>query len=253
VELTVDASHLGTPESTWSSSGRIEALGPLELGRPRRVVVVAAHPDDEVLGAGGLIERVLDLGSIVEVIAVTDGEASHPYSAVTETMDLRSVRASESRIALRRLGWESPQVTRLCIPDGKVAEHLPYLSCVLAACLGPGDLCVAPWLRDGHADHDACGSAAVKVSDEVGASLLAFLVWAWHWADPEGADVPWARCRRLDLTRHQVARKRWGTSAFESQIRPLGSAPEDAPVLPAPLLRRFWRDYEVYVDDRSGP
>jgi hypothetical protein len=83
----------------------------------------------------------------------------------------------------------------------------------------------------------------------VGARPLEYLVWAWHWADPWGSDIPWDHCCRLDLTRRERARKRWATEAFRSQTQPLGPRAADAPVLPAPLMRRFWRTYEVYVDE----
>jgi len=77
-------------------------------------------------------------------------------------------------------------------------------------------------------------------------------VRAWHWADPDGFDIPWRQCRRLDLTRRERARKRWATAAFESQTRSLGPDVEDAAVLSAPLMRRFWRSYEAYVDETAS-
>jgi hypothetical protein len=45
-----------------------------------RAVVVAPHPDDEVLSVGGLLAQLADTGTPVEVIAVTDGTASHSGS-----------------------------------------------------------------------------------------------------------------------------------------------------------------------------
>jgi hypothetical protein len=75
--------------------------------------------------------------------------------------------------------------------------------------------------------------------------MLEYLVWAWHWADPDGADLPWPDCRRFCLTRGEAASKRWAMLAFRSQ---LGSfRPDLPPVLPPPVLARFRRPYEVYV------
>ncbi|HEY5121303.1 MAG TPA: hypothetical protein VII84_06975 [Acidimicrobiales bacterium] len=82
--------------------------------------------------------------------------------------------------------------------------------------------------------------------------MLEYLLRAWHWADPDGFDIPWQQCRRLDLTRRDRARKRWATAAFESQTRSLGPDLEDVAVLPAPLKRRFWRSYEAYVDETAS-
>jgi len=187
------------------------------------------------------------------VVAVTDGENSHPGSDATLTAHLAQRRIRESQLALRRLGWADPVVTRLHLPDGRVTTHRPQLQAALEEILRPGDWCVAPWRRDGHPDHDACGEAAQRASHSAGVRMLGYLVWTWHWATPDGSEIPWQSCQQLRLSRRERARKRWATSAFESQIDSIGSSPSDAPVLPAPVLRRFWRAYEVYVDEIGGP
>jgi LmbE family N-acetylglucosaminyl deacetylase len=247
--LIVDQEHMGPGEALWASSPNLSDLQPLGELHARRLVVVTPHPDDEVLGAGGLIQKALDEGVLVEVIAVTNGEASHPHSRVAATMDLPAVRARETETALQRLGWDTPNITRLSLPDGHVAERRDELDAALSDILLPDDLCVAPWRLDGHPDHDACGESALNAARSVGAKSLSFLVWAWHWADPRGLDVPWHRCRQLDMSRRSQARKRWSTLAFESQISALGPHEDDAAILPEPLLRRFWRPFEVFVDE----
>ncbi|MHB8380402.1 MAG: PIG-L deacetylase family protein [Acidimicrobiales bacterium] len=251
MELTVDEDHLGQPERLWKASGRHHELQPLTWLAARRIVVVAPHPDDEVLGAGGLIQSALTHRIRVHVIAVTDGEGSHPHSNAPLRFDLASVRVLESRVALRRLGWVAPEITQLHLPDSNVSRHREQLDEALQSMLRPGDLCVAPWHLDGHPDHDACGESALTASRRAGVPMIGYLVWAWHWADPCGSDIPWGACRRLDLSRRQSARKRWSTGAFRSQTEPLGPEAADAPILPAPMMRRFWRNYEVYVDGAS--
>jgi LmbE family N-acetylglucosaminyl deacetylase len=249
MNLIVDEEHMGPGEHAWASSLRSTDLRTLETLHARRLVVVTPHPDDEVLGAGGLIQTALSEGVLVEVIAVTDGEASHPHSSVAPALGLADVRARETETALRRLGWNEPVVTRLGLPDGHVGDHRSEVDAALGDILLPDDLCVAPWRFDGHPDHDACGEAALGAARAVGARSLSFLVWTWHWADPRGSDVPWDLCRRLDLSRRARARKRWSTMAFTSQIAPLGPGAADAAILPSPLLRRFWRPFEVFVDE----
>jgi len=39
-----------------------------------RLLVVAPHPDDEVLGAGGLMQRVYTAGGVIRVVYLTDGD-----------------------------------------------------------------------------------------------------------------------------------------------------------------------------------
>jgi LmbE family N-acetylglucosaminyl deacetylase len=214
------------------------------------LVVVAPHPDDEILGAGGLIQRALSENVVVEVISVTAGEASHPRSRAAATTDLRTVRALELRAALGRLGWATPSVLDLELPDGEVALYEEHLTDTLSALALPDDLWVVPWRHDGHPDHEASARATVRACDGPGARVLESLIWTWHWADPTGEDIPWQRCWRLDLSQRERARKRWSTGAFRSQIEPLGDEPGDAAILPPSILRRFWRPYEIFVDER---
>ena len=247
MELVVDDQHPGTDERTWLGARQLAALRPLQQRRPRRLVVVAPHPDDEVLGAGGLLQHMDRIGVETVVLAVTDGEASHP-GARALGCDLAAARCNETRVALDRLGCGSVDVQRLRFPDGAVAEQVRQLTDVLGRLLGPDDLCLSPWRWDGHPDHDASGHAAVAAARLTRARVLEYLVWTWHWATPEDAVMPWRQCRRLNLERRQIARKRWATYAFTSQIRPLGSDHGGGALLADSVLRRFWRPFEVFIE-----
>jgi len=252
VDLIVNPNHLGTPESKWQSSGRLDVLTPLDIDRPRRVVVVAPHPDDEVLGAGGLIRHLIVDEIPFDVLAITDGEASHPVGTGNQRRELRRVRPQETLRALHRLGCRDPKVTRLGIPDGCVRQNKNRLLEELAHVAHEDDLWLAPWRYDGHPDHDTCGEAVDTVAAVFGMRSLSYFIWAWHWADPSGVDLPWRQCRRFDLDCSSLERKRWSIEAFESQIQPLGSERADGPVLPPSVLERFQRSYEVYVDEGSA-
>ena len=247
VELVVDKQNPGTDEHTWLSASQLSGLTRLREMRPRRLVVVAPHPDDEVLGFGGLLQNMTRAGVEPVLIAVTDGEASHP-SERTSGQDLAATRAIETQVALTRLGCGSARVERLGFADGSVADRCHDLTDRLRGLLEPDDLCVAPWRRDGHPDHDATGLAAASAARSTRTPILEYLVWAWHWATPASADVPWYRCSRLELERRQVARKRWATHAFTTQIRPLGPNQDERPLLPDSVLRRFWRPFEVFIE-----
>ena len=143
IMLIVDREHRGPGELAWASSPRLANLPPLGELHARRLVVVTPHPDDEVLGAGGLIQKALAEGILVEIVAVTDGEASHPLSDVAARLDLPALRARETETALRRLGWDTPTITRLHLPDGRVSERRAELDVALDDILLPDDLCVA--------------------------------------------------------------------------------------------------------------
>lgn len=70
----------GTPETAWRAWPPLAALPRLDPAGVRRALVVAPHPDDEVLGPGGTLAVLAAGGTAVAVLALTDGEASHPAS-----------------------------------------------------------------------------------------------------------------------------------------------------------------------------
>jgi LmbE family N-acetylglucosaminyl deacetylase len=242
--FVVDDGHLGHSEAAWAASADLGRLAPLDLPDVADVVVVAPHPDDEILGSGGLLQALAGTGADIEVLAVTDGEGSHPTVLPDE---LRRVRHEESVAAMRRLGLVGAARVRLGIPDGGVTQSETVLTDRLAHRLAGSSLCLAPWRADGHPDHDACGRAAEAATAATGAQLLQYPIWAWHWADPLGADLPWSLCRRFDLDPRHAARKRWATGAFRSQIRPFGRDPDSSAIVPPAVLRRFWRPFEVFI------
>lgn len=225
----------GTDESVWSACTELRELTPYSVPSPDsgRVVVVAPHPDDEILGAGGALASLVARGTRVLLVAVTDGEASAPKRAE----ELRRVRPLESARAAATLGTTPCVIYSLKLPDGCVrAEHVEE---AMDSLLEPGDLVLAPWTRDGHPDHDQAGMAAERATQRVGASLLEYLVWAWHWARP--SEIPWEKARRVELDDATASRKRKAVQCFTSQLT--GSDP----ILSTATVRRLTRDFEVFL------
>ena len=87
-----------------------------------RVVVVAPHPDDEILGCGGLLRHAAEQGMEVRVVAVTDGETCYPDEHWWTPERLRSARRAELA-ALGELGIRPGSAFHLGIADGAVSAH----------------------------------------------------------------------------------------------------------------------------------
>jgi len=102
---------------------RISAEAVLRLAKGGRPVVIAPHPDDETLGCGALIANAVRRGVPIGVIALTDGDASHPSSLRWPPAALARLRSGEPRRALARLGAGAAPVRRLGWHDGRVAEE----------------------------------------------------------------------------------------------------------------------------------
>ena len=87
-----------------------------------RLLVFAPHPDDETLGAAGLIRRVREAAGAVRVVLMTSGDAFAESRQSTEpdASDHRRngiVRERESVAAMARLGVDEANVVKLGFPD----------------------------------------------------------------------------------------------------------------------------------------
>ncbi|RMR35447.1 hypothetical protein ALP36_03363 [Pseudomonas syringae pv. coriandricola] len=244
------ASDQGTPLAAWNASARLGALPAITadlLVPPNcRAVIIAPHPDDEILGCGGLMSQLAQLQRNMLLISVTDGTASHPGSALWPVERLADCRPQESAQALNRLQIPLEQLawTRGGFADGTLGEHEDRLVEFLAQQLGPTDVVFATWAGDGHPDHEAVGRASARACAITGAQLHEVPIWAWHWADPEDERLPWDRARKLLLDPTTLAHKRSAAQAFTSQLQG-DPAIGLAPVLPEAVLERLLQPFEV--------
>jgi LmbE family N-acetylglucosaminyl deacetylase len=240
----------GTPEAAWQRSERLSTLPEIDpamlVPRGARAVIVAPHPDDEILGTGGLLARLSDLGREVLIIAVTDGTASHPDSPAWPAARLAATRPLETRDALQRLRMRHVGLERLYLPDGGGETFESALADALTAHLEPGDVVFGTWRHDGHPDHESVGRAVATVAGALDLPFVEVPVWTWHWATPDDSRVPWSRARRIVMDEPTLARKMHAVQAFRSQIEADGSTGRPA-ILPEHVLERLTRPYEVVL------
>jgi LmbE family N-acetylglucosaminyl deacetylase len=231
----------GTTEEAWESWLELRHLPAANPQAWSSVVVVAAHPDDEVLGAGGTMALLAAGGARLRLIAVTDGEASHPGA---DPEAIGRTRTAESADALAMLGVPDIEVIRLRFPDTGLAACEDELSARLRElCAGFG-VCLAPWEADAHADHEAAGRAARRAGRRAGQEVLSYPIWMWHWAIPTDRRVPWPRACQVRLPPEVAARKRSAIGAFASQLT---DREDDGPVLPPGIVAHFTREQEVLL------
>lgn len=91
-----------------------------------RVLVLAPHPDDEAIGAGGVTQQALKAGAKVKVVLLTNGENNElsflvykkrPVLRPKEILNMGELRYSESILALNVLGVHPNDIVDLGYPD----------------------------------------------------------------------------------------------------------------------------------------
>lgn len=227
---------------TWATARELATTWEPPTAGP--TVFVVPHPDDEILIMGGLLAHQLDAGAPVTVVAVTDGEAAYPGLAPEA---LARTRRCEQRIALSRLAGSAgparaPDVIRLGLPDGRVADHVPRLVDALGATVDQPALIVAPWAHDHHTDHEAVGRAAALVAAQRSAVLAAGLFWAWSNTPPAPG------LRRLAISDEHRHRRWQALAGHRSQlVGPDGATP---PILATSDLDPLQWRHEYYFAGR---
>lgn len=243
----VEIAGFGTSESRWQDWPGLAEIPTVTLGElfPEhcRVVVVAPHPDDEILGVGGMLAQLTERHHEILLLAATDGTASHPGSATWTPAKLGAARPRETVEALRIQGVDA-ELLRLGLPDGAVADLEEMLTRHLTEMVQAADIVLATWQKDAHPDHEAVGRAAAAACAATGATLFELPIWMWHWAAPGDTRVPWERAVRVPMSAEIAARKAAAVRAFVSQVAP-DPALEIGAVLPPPHLERLLRSFEV--------
>jgi LmbE family N-acetylglucosaminyl deacetylase len=90
------------------------------MNKKNKVLIFAAHPDDEILGCGGVIQKYVVAGDQVFVCIVTDGSSSQ----YPEDNNIANLKDKQCKKANKYLGVT--KVIRLNFPDMKL-DTIPHI------------------------------------------------------------------------------------------------------------------------------
>ncbi|TPG43294.1 PIG-L family deacetylase [Sphingomonas koreensis] len=215
----------------------------LRIGTPRCLLVIAPHPDDETIGAFGLITRLRRRGVAVRVLVVTDGHASHRNSRAWPGARLVAERQRETRRALRPIGVSAGDIAFLRFPDGDLERTSNSARrCIIAAVRRAPKplLVVAPGSGDNHPDHRVV-AACVASARVNGVRALAYPVW------PAGKAV--RRSRTLTLSTQERFAKRRAIRSYRTQAGRIIDDPEGF-AMTSGQIAAFSRPTEHFVESR---
>lgn len=246
----------GTSSDTWQNWHGLHELSLLSTDihfpRSQRVCLFAPHPDDEILGCGGLIQQLSAQGNEIVLISVTNGTQSHPDSQLYSPNDLNVLRPLETQAALTALNLAHPvRQIALQLDDGAVHLQKNELMAQLSQIIQTEDILVAPFVHDGHPDHEATGQVVQEFATKHGLRCYQVLIWAWHWAVPNDTRIPWQQALKLKLSPRQQQLKRQAASCFSSQLTADPTTGQPA-VLSFQTIERITQPWEVYIDGSRG-
>jgi LmbE family N-acetylglucosaminyl deacetylase len=191
-------------------------------------LILSPHPDDETLGAGGLIAAARQQSQDVHVVVLTDGSQSHPNSRLYPRRRLINLRKTELERAGLLLGLSSKCVHELNLPDTALPSSgatfdvsVRQIAGIIEA-FGVKSLFVT-WECDPHCDHQSAAVLAKAVRSQIDdIKLWAFPIWGWHLDAEIEVDQPPPRGRRIDIVNEQAI-KRSAIACHTSQMTDLVS------------------------------
>ncbi len=188
------------------------------LDSVQRALVIAPHPDDEVLGCGGTIARLVSMGCQVEILVVTRGMA--PLFDEDQANQVRD----EARQAHWLLGVTQTQF--LDFPaaglDG-VSRAALNAAVAKSVMTSRPDMLLVPFVGDLHFDHklvfDAAMVAARPLGPDYPRRILAYeTVSETNWSAPYLGPAFQPNVF-IDISSH-LDQKLDAFACFRSQVRP---------------------------------
>ena len=176
-------------------SAHAKLFGTGDLNRTMRCSVIVAHPADEVVGAGCLISKLVD----VTVLHVTDGAPRDMQDAkaagFSERSEYARARKEECLAALAIANVPENRVIDLEVTDQCASSCLADLTKTIATFLqhSAADIVVTHPYEGGHPDHDATAfaiHAATRLLKQNGFKPPVLFEMGLHPANNFKAKVP---------------------------------------------------------------
>lgn len=165
------------------------------------ILVIAPHPDDEVIGCGGAVRLCVERGERVSVAFLTSGELGLKHLPHARAW---KIREAEARNAARILGLKKLYFLRQ--PDWMLGDHTAAVAKRLKSVIKAESPRVVylPHLKDGHPDHKFALPilrAALNGIRGVKPRLLAYEVWTPLATHDVVTDISKVMSRKLHALR----------------------------------------------------
>ena len=213
------------------------------------VLILAPHPDDEIIGLAGIALQTLKRGGQVHVTYLTNGEKSGACAS-EEEIKINRIRLSNEVLDL--LGVSQRNVRRLGVPDCGVAHHgesgfddlVKEIACEIER-IKPDAVFSTAETDFWPFDHVACSQIAKRAikQSEFKSQLWFYWVWTWYHIKPwHILKVKTKNIFKVDIS-EEMAQK---TKLIEMYLEPKSA--DRLPwsgVLPKAMLFPFTRAFEI--------
>ena len=214
-----------------------------------RIIIIAPHPDDEIIGLGGLLLKLKANHQSVYVVFLTNGEGSE---ASKNKNDIKAARIKMSDDILCKIGIPKNHIFRMQLPDG----HVPQLGATdfeevttqlkaIIKTIQPTQVFATHPLDYWPFDHVACAHLAKQALQDLQSQCALYYYWVWAWYHLK----PWQvlcmnfkNYKKIDVS-NELSQK---INLIHQYLKPL--SPDQKPwsgVLPKTLIKCNTQAYEL--------
>lgn len=187
-----------------------------------KVLIVAPHPDDEVLGCSGLIQRMIENGKQVHIVILSGGGKSHQSCCHIDESTLIDSRRNLSRKAAEILGLPLNQLHFLDYPDGRISYNDPETQRLqtLIEKISP-DAIFVPHKGEGWSDHIEAGKIVREIirTKSTPIQLYEYCVWFWYY---NTWNIDWKNAFVLKMNQREHRIKLKAIDAYVKPLAPCG-------------------------------
>ena len=234
----------------------VSVAGQEHFSEPARCLIIAPHPDDEVLGCGGMIAKCSANGKATDILFLTEGEASHKGCCTVQVSQVGAQRRRLAGAANEILGVPQKRLHFLDKEDGELPrkgqDGFIDFAEKIAACLEKSapEAVFCPHPFEGWSDHIAAAELTTAALKMLATSpiprLYHYCVWFWYSMPLKHAwRIDWRRSRLLDIS-EQFPLKRQAMRTNLDALAPCGHP--WAGKLPPQFLRAFYWDKELFFE-----
>lgn len=205
-------------------------------------LIIAPHPDDEVLGCGGLIAKLVHKGIFPHIIMMTEGERSHDSCCTLLQENIAQTRHQLTLRAAKILGLPKNHIHCLHYPDGGITPSnkketnklrllLQNLKC---------DTIFVPHWGEGWNDHIMVAQI-IKELAITNVQIYEYCVWLWYY---NIWNLSWEKARQLQMNNHEFSLKQKAMHQYVTPLAPCGNPWSG--ILPELLIKANLWDKELY-------
>lgn len=210
-------------------------------------IIIAPHPDDEVIGCGGLIKRLLDKGKEVHVIILSGGERSHNGCCQVSKENIITERKALALKAAHTMGVPIENLHLLDYPDGgveydhKTTEKLKKLIDQIQ----PNTILI-PHREEGWSDHLKAGFIIKTLTEnKTSISIYEYCVWFWYY---NSWKIDWKNAYILQMSSSEHKIKKQAIDNYFCSLAPCGKPWSG--VLPRTFVKANRWNKELYFKIR---